>query len=170
MVSALLAANWLVALAAITLVIATLYHVCPDVDFPWRWFSPGSVLFTIGFAVTTSAFSYWVSHFGTYDKTYGSLGAVIILLLWMYLIAFLMLLGGEVNAYLDRAALELLPAEPEPVDDTDADRDPDVPAWARRGHPARLSGISCDARGRWPRRTAGVAPGYGADSDRDGSP
>jgi len=130
---ALLAANWLVALAAITLVIATIYHVCPDVDFPWRWFSPGSVLFTIGFAVTTSAFSYWVSHFGTYDKTYGSLGAVIILLLWMYLIAFLMLLGGEVNAYLDRAALELLPAEPEPVDDTDADAgtDPDLPAWAR---------------------------------------
>src|SRR5262249_32928372 len=67
---ALLAGNWLVALAAITLVIATLYHVCPDVDFPWRWFSPGSVLFTLGFAATTSAFSYWVAHFGTYDKTY----------------------------------------------------------------------------------------------------
>ena len=36
----LLVANWLVALTAITLVIATIYHVCPDVDFPWRWFSP----------------------------------------------------------------------------------------------------------------------------------
>jgi membrane protein len=126
---ALLTGNWLVALAAITLVTATLYHVCPDVDFPWRWFSPGSVLFTVGFAAATSAFSYWVSHFGTYDKTYGSLGAVIILLLWMYLIALLLLLGGEVNAYLDRAALELLPPEPEVADDTDDDLD--LPAWAR---------------------------------------
>lgn len=126
---ALIAGNWLVALAAITLVTATLYHVCPDVDFPWRWFSPGSVLFTLGFAVTTSAFSYWVSHFGTYDKTYGSLGAVIILLLWMYLVALLLLLGGEVNGYLDRAARELLPPEPEIADDGDDDLD--LPAWAR---------------------------------------
>jgi membrane protein len=129
---ALLAGNWLVALAAITLVIATLYHVCPDVDFPWRWFSPGSVLFTVGFAATTFAFSYWVSHFGTYDKTYGSLGAVIILLLWMYLIAILLLVGGEVNGYLDRAALELLPDETGGAEaDEDMGDDLDVPAWAR---------------------------------------
>ncbi len=108
---ALLAANWLVALAAITLVTATVYHVCPDVDFPWRWFSPGSVLFTLFFAATTLAFSYYVTHFGSYDATYGSLGAVIILLLWMYLVGMLLLLGGEVNAYLDRAAPEVFGTE-----------------------------------------------------------
>ncbi len=101
---ALLVGNWLVALAALTLVVATIYHVCPDVDFPWRWFSPGSVLFTVGFAAMTFAFSYYVTHFGSYDKTYGSLGAVIILLLWMYLVALFLLVGGEVNASLDRLA------------------------------------------------------------------
>ena len=101
---ALLVANWITALGAITLVIASVYHYCPDVDFPWRWFSPGSVLFTLGFGATTVAFSYYVASFGSFDKTYGSLGAVIILLVWMYLLALFMLLGGEVNAYLDRQA------------------------------------------------------------------
>jgi membrane protein len=101
---ALLLVNWLTVLAAITLVIASVYHFCPDVDFPWRWFSPGSVLFTLGFGATTMAFSYYVARFASFDKTYGSLGAVIILLLWMYLLALFVLLGGEINAYLDREA------------------------------------------------------------------
>ncbi len=101
---ALLLLNWLTVLAAITLVIASVYHFCPDVDFPWRWFSPGSVLFTLGFGATTMAFSYYVARFASFDKTYGSLGAVIILLLWMYLLALFVLLGGEINAYLDREA------------------------------------------------------------------
>jgi len=101
---ALLLVNWLTVLASITLVIASVYHFCPDVDFPWRWFSPGSVLFTLGFGTTTMAFSYYVARFASFDKTYGSLGAVIILLLWMYLLALFVLLGGEINAYLDREA------------------------------------------------------------------
>ena len=127
---ALLVGNWLVALAAITLVTATVYHVCPDVDLPWRWFSPGAVLFTLGFAATTLGFSYYVTHFGTYDKTYGSLGAVIILLLWMYFIALLLLLGGEVNAYLDRTAAQLdREREPAPVPIGEP-ADPDAPRWA----------------------------------------
>lgn len=131
--AALLVGHWLGALLAITLVIATIYHVCPDVDLPWRWFSPGSVLFTLGFAATSFGFSYYVTHFASYDKTYGSLGAVIILLLWLYFVAFLLLLGGEVNAHLDRIAPELIVAEAgaqSPSDDTDDDEDPDVPAWA----------------------------------------
>jgi len=102
----LLVVNWLAALAAVTLVIASVYHFCPDVDFPWRWFSPGSVLFTLGFGATTVAFSYYVARFASFDKTYGSLGAVIILLVWMYLLALFVLLGGEVNAYLDREMAE----------------------------------------------------------------
>jgi membrane protein len=122
---ALFTVNWLVALAAITLVTATIYHVCPDVDFPWRWISPGALLFALGFAATTLGFSYYVTHFGSYDKTYGSLGAVIILLLWMYFIALLLLLGGEVNAYLDRAA-----ADREPPTQAHEAADPDAPPWA----------------------------------------
>jgi len=125
----LLIANWVVALAAITFVIATIYHVCPDVDFPWRWFSPGSVIFTLGFAGTTFLFSFYVAHFGSFDKTYGSLGAVIILLLWMYLVAMLVLLGGEVNAYLDREASAELPPPKPPALEPEHERD-DLPRWA----------------------------------------
>jgi len=116
----LLVVNWLMALAAITLVIASVYHFCPDVDFPWRWFSPGSVLFTLGFGATTVAFSYYVARFASFDKTYGSLGAVIILLVWMYLLALFVLLGGEVNAYLDREMAEEPAVQPTPGLEVDA--------------------------------------------------
>lgn len=127
----LLAGNWVMALAALTLVVATIYHVCPDVDFPWRWFSPGSVIFTLGFGLMTVAFSYYVRHFGSYDTTYGSLGAVIILLLWMYLVALFLLLGGEVNASLDRLAEGYLDRVAAP-----ASAESEVPAWAAEQPPA----------------------------------
>jgi membrane protein len=127
---ALLAANWLLALAAITLVTATVYHVCPDVDLPWRWMSPGSLLFAFGFTATSLAFSYYVTHFSSYDKTYGSLGAVIILLLWMYFVALLMLLGGLLNAYLDRMAAEMDREREQLPEETATPADPDLPPWA----------------------------------------
>jgi membrane protein len=78
-----------------------MFVACPDVEQHWRWEIPGSVLFTIGFAATSAAFSYYVGRFASYDKTYGSLGAVIILLVWMYLLAFFLLVGGQVNALLE---------------------------------------------------------------------
>lgn len=93
-----LAATWVVALGAVTVVIATLYHRLPDIDRPWRWFSPGSLVFTLGFTATSAGFSAWVARFGGYDKTYGSLGALIVLLLWMYLLAVFVLVGGEIDA------------------------------------------------------------------------
>lgn len=97
---AVLVGNWVVALAAITLVIATIYDKLPDVERTWRWFSPGSLVFTLGFGASSAAFSAWVARFGSYDKTYGSLGAVIVMLLWMYLFAVFVLLGGEIDATL----------------------------------------------------------------------
>src|SRR5262249_7097906 len=106
------------------------YHYCPDVDFPWRWFSPGSVLFTLGFGATTVGFSYYVARFGSFDKTYGSLGAVIILLVWMYLLALFMLLGGEVNAYLDRQA-EAEAADPVQARRAGGQR-PEADPWRRQ--------------------------------------
>ncbi|HZP41634.1 MAG TPA: YihY/virulence factor BrkB family protein [Candidatus Binatia bacterium] len=94
--------RWLLAIAFISIVVAAVYYFCPDVDQQsWRWVTPGSVVFTLGFGATSAAFSYYVSHFGSYNKTYGSLGAVIILLVWFYLFAIFLLLGGQLNALLE---------------------------------------------------------------------
>jgi membrane protein len=108
---ATLVINWALSLVLMTLVTATVYYVCPDVDEqPWQWLSPGVVLFIVGFGAASIGFSYWVSRFASYDKTYGSLGAPIVLLFWLYILASFLLLGGELNALLDerraRAATE----------------------------------------------------------------
>jgi membrane protein len=93
--------RWILTLGAVVLVTAAIYYACPATERRWRWVRPGSVVFTLGFVLTSGAFSYYVSNFGEYDRTYGSLGAVIILLFWMYIMAFFLLVGGELNAYLE---------------------------------------------------------------------
>lgn len=99
---ATIALNWSLSLAMVTFIAAVMYYVGPDVqENPWQWLSPGVVLFTAGFGVASVGFSVYVARFSSYDKTYGSLGAPIILLFWLYLLASFLLLGGELNAHLD---------------------------------------------------------------------
>jgi membrane protein len=93
--------RWAITVTSVMFVVAAIYYWCPAVKRDWQWIRPGSVLFTVGFAATSAAFSYYVEHFAAYDKTYGSLGAVMILLLWMYMLALFLLLGGELNAFLE---------------------------------------------------------------------
>jgi len=99
---ATLVINWSLSIGLMTLVTATVYYMCPDVDDQrWQWLSPGVVVFIVGFGLASLGFSMWVTRFATYDKTYGSLGAPIVLLFWLYLLATCLLLGGELNALLD---------------------------------------------------------------------
>jgi len=94
--------NWSLSIVLMTLVTATVYYVCPDVDEQrWQWLSPGVVVFIVGFGAASIGFSLWVARFASYDKTYGSLGAPIVLLFWLYILASFLLLGGELNALLD---------------------------------------------------------------------
>jgi len=93
--------RWVVSITSVMIAVAAIYSVCPAVRHEWQWIRPGAVLFTLGFAATSASFSYYVEYFAAYDRTYGSLGAVIVLLLWMYLLALFLLLGGELNAYLE---------------------------------------------------------------------
>jgi membrane protein len=103
--AATLVFNWGLSLGLMTLVTATIYYVCPDVDeLPWQWLSPGVIVFIMGFGGASFGFSMWVSRFASYDKTYGSLGAPIMLMFWLYLLATFLLLGGELNALLDEKA------------------------------------------------------------------
>ena len=94
--------RWSVVVGAVMVVVSAIDWACPATPRTWRWLTPGSLVFMLGFGLCSAAFSYYVDRFGSYDKTYGSLGAVIILLVWMYMLAAFMLLGGEVNALLER--------------------------------------------------------------------
>lgn len=67
----------------------------------WRWITPGSTLSTCLWFTASGLFSFYLANFGSYDETYGSLGGVVILLMWLYLSAFIILLGAKFNAALE---------------------------------------------------------------------
>ena len=99
-------AYWLGTALSISLIIAAIYRFAPDrTERHWRWISPGSILATIIWVATTFGFSYYVRHFGSYNATYGSLAAVIIFLTWLYLTAYIILFGAELNYVLERRSI-----------------------------------------------------------------
>jgi membrane protein len=86
----------------ILLLLALVYrHVPCRPDASWRWITPGSALATIVWLAGTGAFGAYVVNFGDYNATYGSLGAVIAFLTWLYLTAYILLLGAELNSIMD---------------------------------------------------------------------
>ncbi len=90
--------RWPVTALLLMLVVAIVYYVVPDVDEPFRFVSPGAVLCVIGWLAASLGFSYYASNFGSYGAVYGSLSAVIVLLLEFFISASVLLLGAEVNA------------------------------------------------------------------------
>jgi membrane protein len=98
--------RWPVALVLLALVVGGIYYVAPDVEQDFRWVTPGSALATIGWVVASGLFSLYVQNFGSYDATYGSLGAVIVLLLFLYITGFMLVAGGELNAVVEHLAPE----------------------------------------------------------------
>ena len=81
---------------------ATLYRFAPDHDARWRWITPGTVLAAVGWILLTLGFGIYAANFGNYGKTYGSLATVVVLLTWVYLSAYLLLVGAELNCELER--------------------------------------------------------------------
>jgi membrane protein len=107
-------AKWPVMAATAMLLIALLYYLAPNVRQPrFRWISPGGALAVVLWALATVGFFFYVSHLGSFNKTYGSLGTVISLLVWMWLSNLALLLGLEFDAELERERelLAGLPAE-----------------------------------------------------------
>lgn len=100
--SAIKYASWVVAAALASAAVAALYRYAPNrASAKWSWLTPGSVMATLGWAATSIAFGWYTAHFGNYNATYGALGAVVVLLLWLYLSAYVLLLGAELNAELE---------------------------------------------------------------------
>jgi len=92
--------RWPLILCLMVTALSALYRLAPDVRLSWRETFPGSIMATLVWVAASLAFSYYVNHFGSYDRTYGSIGAVIVLMTWMYVSGFVILLGGEINARL----------------------------------------------------------------------
>jgi membrane protein len=96
--------RWPVSSGLLIVAIALVYYVAPDVEQKWQWITPGSVVAVMGWIGASLGFGYYVNHFGSYNATYGSIGAVIVLLTWMYVSGFFILVGGEINAEIEHAA------------------------------------------------------------------
>jgi membrane protein len=94
--------RWPVLAALMMLGLAIIYRFGPSrEEAEWRWITPGAVLATVLWVIASIAFSIYVRNFGSYTETYGSLGGVIILLMWMWLSAFVILLGAELNSEME---------------------------------------------------------------------
>lgn len=94
--------RWPFIAAVVIFGLSALYRFGPDRRAArWRWLSWGSVGATLLWAAGSAGFSYYVSQFGSYNETYGSMGAVIILLMWFYITAYITLVGAELNAELE---------------------------------------------------------------------
>ena len=95
-------ARWPVMLAVVALFLACLYRFGPDRDKPrWRWVSWGSAVAAVGWAAVSAGFSYYVTHFGNYNETYGSLGAVVGFMTWIWISSTVVLVGAELDAEME---------------------------------------------------------------------
>ncbi|MGB3634544.1 MAG: YihY/virulence factor BrkB family protein [Rubrobacteraceae bacterium] len=101
-------AQWLVALAILVATFAMLYYFAPDVEQPFRWITPGGFIAVILWILASLIFRLYVnSDFVSYNQTYGSIGAAIILLLYLYIVSLSLLVGAELNAVLVKMKEEI---------------------------------------------------------------
>jgi membrane protein len=110
-------------LAAVAAAIAsTLYRFGPSrEDAKWKWISPGSVFAAVAWLLLTWAFGIYVGRFTNYNASYGSLGAVVALLTWMYLSAYAFVFGAELNSEIEhQTATDSTTGSPEPLGDRGA--------------------------------------------------
>jgi membrane protein len=115
-------AQWPILLAGLLVAFATMLFLGPDVDHPrWQFLTPGAVVAVVIWIAASGLFSVYTSMFGSYNKTWGSLAAVIVMLTWLWISAMALLLGAEINAEAERSR-ELRQGEPA------AQRDVQAPA------------------------------------------
>jgi membrane protein len=100
-------ARWPAALFFMVFTVALLYYFAPDVEQPFRWITPGGLIGVLLWVLASVAFNFYVSNFGSYNKTYGSIGAVIVLLLYLYISSLTIVFGATLNAILVRMKEEI---------------------------------------------------------------
>ena len=105
--------RWPAAFLLLVAAVAALLRYAPNLRTPWRSAATAATAFAVAWLVVTYAFGLYVAHFATYDATYGALGSVIVLMLWFYLTAFVLLCAAELAALLVRFRSPNSPARPD---------------------------------------------------------
>ena len=108
----ILLGKWVVVFALFFFAISFLYYYAPVVKKKWRFISAGSTFATILTIMLSIGFAFFVNNFGQYNKLYGSIGTLIVMLLWIYFNSLILLLGFELNASIDLAKKKLLKHSP----------------------------------------------------------
>jgi membrane protein len=99
---AIAALQWPLLLVLAAIALAAIYGYGPSrAEARWQWLSVGSGAAAIGWLITSALFSWYIAHFGAYNATYGSLGAAVGMMMWMWISAIVILLGGELNAEIE---------------------------------------------------------------------
>ena len=97
-------AKWPVLLAVVVLMFSVLYYATPNVKLPgFRFITPGALFAVVVWLIASALFAFYVANFGSYDKTYGTLGGVVSLLVWMWITNLALLFGVELNAERERS-------------------------------------------------------------------
>jgi membrane protein len=101
-------AGWMVATALLALTFAVVYYWAPDLKARcWHWLTPGGAIGIVAWLLASLGFRIYLYFFNSYSVTYGSLGAVIILLMWFYITGLMLLAGAEINSEIEAAAAEM---------------------------------------------------------------
>ena len=99
--------QWPVIASLMLVVVATSYHMCPDRRYKrWRLITPGALFAVVMWLIVSLGFKAYVDNFSDYNKVYGSIAGVIVLMLWFYWTGLVLLIGGEINAEIEKAAAE----------------------------------------------------------------
>jgi membrane protein len=109
------AAQWPILIGGLLLAFGVIYYLGPDVKQKWQFLSFGAVFAVVVWLIASGAFAYYASRFGSYNKAWGSLSAVVVMLTWLWISSVALLLGAEINAEAERSR-ELREGEPAEVD------------------------------------------------------
>lgn len=94
--------NYLIVVLIVLFIVSAIYFLAPSATNKWRFFSPGSIFASAVIVITTIIFSAYVNQFNTYNKVYGSIGALIVVMLLIYINTYILLLGHELNVAIDK--------------------------------------------------------------------
>ena len=97
--------QWPLVFLLVAAAVSMVYYIAPDVDQRWLWIVPGAVFATVLWVLMSVGLKWYVEHFANYQATYGAIGGVIVLLLWLYFSGFVLLVGAELNAVIEHASI-----------------------------------------------------------------